>query len=80
LNTLKATLKGYTDSDIRAIPRQKTGKKEKESPWAKARLAIATQMKEQVEQGKKFDAGNLLLVDVLKKCTASSLDRQDRIL
>jgi hypothetical protein len=30
LNTLKATLKGYTDSDIRAIPRRKTGKKDKQ--------------------------------------------------
>jgi hypothetical protein len=68
LNTLKATLKGYTDSDIRAIPRRKTGKKDKESPWAKARLAIATQMKEQVEQGKKIDAGNLLLMDAMQKC------------
>jgi hypothetical protein len=68
LNTLKSSLSFYTDSDIRAIPRRKTGKKDKESAWAKARLATATQMKQQVALGKKIDAGDLLLSDAMKEC------------
>jgi hypothetical protein len=68
LNTLKTSLSLYTDSDIRAIPRWKTGKKDKESAWAKARLATATQMKKQVALGKKIDAGDLLLSDAMKEC------------
>ena len=40
-NTLLSSLKKYTDHDIRTIPRRKTGKKDKESEWAKARLVLS---------------------------------------
>ena len=60
-NTLIDTLKAYTDVDICATLRRKTGKKDITSAWAVARKAFAEQMLEQIRLGEEIDAGRLTL-------------------
>jgi hypothetical protein len=60
-NTFMSTLRAYTDFESRAISRQKTGKKDKESAWAVARKLIAEQILDQTQIGKNFDNGELML-------------------
>jgi hypothetical protein len=66
-NTFMSTLRAYTDFDSKAVLRRKTGKKDKESDWAIARKTIAKQMLDQVEIGKKIDAGEITLQDACEK-------------
>jgi hypothetical protein len=58
-NTLVNLLKEYTDVDLKATLRCKTGKKDEESDWAKGRLAFAEQLKEQIRLGERIDAGEM---------------------
>jgi hypothetical protein len=60
-NTLLATLEAYTDFRQEAIPRRKTGRKDTESDWAKARVVVSEQMQDQVSNGKKVDSGKITL-------------------
>ena len=72
-NTFMNTIKIYTDHEEVAILRRKTGSKDPESDWAKARVTIATQMLAQIKLGRDIDANNSLLEptfeDVEKKST-----------
>jgi hypothetical protein len=72
-NTFMNTIKIYTDYESVAILRRKTGSKDPESDWAKARVTIATQMLAQIKLGRDIDANNSLLEptfeDVEKKST-----------
>jgi hypothetical protein len=67
------TIKLYTDCELMAILRRKTGSKDPKSDWAKARVTIATQMLAQIKLGRDIDANNSLLEptfeDVEKKST-----------
>jgi hypothetical protein len=60
-NTFMRTIKAYTDCESVAILRRKTGSKDPESDWAKARVIIATQMLAQTKLGRDIDADNNLL-------------------
>jgi hypothetical protein len=54
-NTFMRTIEAYTDCESVAILRRKTGSKDPESDWAKARVVIANQMLAQVKLGKEID-------------------------
>jgi len=62
-NTIINTIKAYTDVDYRAIPRRKTGSKQKESAWAIARSAFCKQLLYQLDLGRKVDNGEIQLKD-----------------
>ena len=62
-NTFVDTLSAYTDVEVAATQRRKTGKKDKSSPWAKARFAITEQMQEQVKLGEAIEKGEKALAD-----------------
>ena len=55
--TLIDTLKTYTDVQLCAIQHRKTGSKDAESAWAKARVLFCSQMQLQYFLGKQIDAG-----------------------
>jgi hypothetical protein len=56
-NTFMQTIKASTDCESVSILRRKTGSKDPESAWAKARMVFATQLTEQVKLGQDIDNG-----------------------
>lgn len=56
-NTLMNSLRKYTDVDLVSTLRRKTGSKDEESVWAKARLIFALQLMKQIKAGELIDMG-----------------------
>ena len=72
-NTFMWMLRAYIDFEDVAILRQKTGSKDPESDWAKARVVIATQMKEQIELGQQIDNSETTLQQVFDDVEKSNM-------
>lgn len=65
--TLLATLKEYTDFELRSVIRTKTGRRDSESSWAIARVQAATMRLRQFELGSLLDAGKITMADCKKE-------------
>jgi hypothetical protein len=56
-NTLMSTIQRYTDVDMSAVERRKTGSKDPTGAWAVARAVMSTQMAGQFDYGDRLDSG-----------------------
>lgn len=62
-NTLISTLKEYTNVDISATGRNKTGSHDEKGAWAIARKVFAQQVLDQIKLGLELDKGDKTLKD-----------------
>ena len=66
-STLTETIKRYTDVKEQAILRRKTGRRDTESDWAKARVVRCQMTKDMYELGEKLENGTLTMADCRQK-------------
>jgi len=61
--TMMGACRAFADVKVQAVLRRKSGSRDKNSPWAKARVASSKMILEQCKLGEKLEAGTTSMAD-----------------